>query len=221
MKNQFILFVAICLAIGFTASCTVEKKEGNEQEIVTKTQTSSTTIEDCQYSLNRDKTLVSWTAFKTTAKVPVGGRFTAYEINSSVSTSAQPSLLIQGAEFKIDVASANTNNPDRDMKIKKYFFGTLENTARITGKIKEVKGNKAILSLTMNNKTHDAELNYNIKDDTLQVKGTIDVAKWSGSKAVDALNKICYELHKGEDGVSKLWSEVDVLFKSPLKKECK
>lgn len=220
MKKQFILFFAICLSIGLTSCKTEQKKDEASQSANQEVQKTSSE-EDCQYSLNREKTFVSWTAFKTTAKVPVGGRFTAYEINSPVNTSGQPSLLIQGAEFTIDVASINTENPDRDMKIKKHFFGTLANTANITGKVKEVKGNKAILSITMNNETHDAELNYSVEEDILRVKGTIDVAKWSGNKAIDALNKICYELHKGEDGVSKLWSEVDVLFKSPLKKECK
>lgn len=219
MKKQFILFFAICLSIGLT-SCKTEHKKDEANESTSQVQKASKN-EDCQYSLNREKTFVSWTAFKTTAKVPVGGRFTAYDIKSAALSSSEPSLLIQGAEFKIDVASTNTENPDRDMKIKKHFFGTLANTATITGKVKEVKGNKAILSITMNNETHDAELNYSVEEDILRVKGTIDVAKWSGNQAIDALNKICYELHKGEDGVSKLWSEVDVLFKSPLKKECK
>lgn len=219
MKQQFILFLATCLVIGFT-SCTEEKKNETTQEVEVEAQVKSTN-EDCQYSLNREKTFVSWTAFKTTEKIPVGGQFTAYELNSAALTSSDPSLLIQGADFVIDIASTNTNNPDRDMKIRKYFFGTLANTASITGKVKEVKENKVILSLTMNNETHDAELDYSVKEDILRVKGTIDVAKWSGNKAIEALNKVCYELHKGQDGVSKLWSEVDVLFKSPLKKECK
>ncbi|MFT5582308.1 MAG: hypothetical protein ACI9G9_001573 [Psychromonas sp.] len=36
-----------------------------------------------------------------------------------------------------------------------------------------------------------------------------------------ALNTICKDLHTGDDGVSKLWSEVDLNFSTVLQTDCK
>ncbi len=47
----------------------------------------------------------------------------------------------------------------------------------------------------------------------------LDVLLWNGEEALKTLNKECYELHTGTDGISKLWPDVDVVLKIPVKLE--
>jgi hypothetical protein len=40
------------------------------------------------------------------------------------------------------------------------------------------------------------------------MKATMNVNDWNASAALASLNKVCLDLHRGADGVSKTWSEV-------------
>ena len=40
------------------------------------------------------------------------------------------------------------------------------------------------------------------------MKATMNVTNWNASDALSSLNKVCIDLHRGADGVSKTWSEV-------------
>ena len=42
---------------------------------------------------------------------------------------------------------------------------------------------------------------------------------FNGSKAMESLNKVCFDLHKGPDGISKTWSEVEINVATYLKVE--
>jgi len=54
----------------------------------------------------------------------------------------------------------------------------------------------------------------------LSLSGTIDLNSWNAQSSVDSLNVICHDLHIGADGVSKLWSEVDLEIATILSKDC-
>lgn len=173
----------------------------------------------CTYSYNADSTVVGWTAYKFNEKAPVGGKFAKFNVKTKVGTT--PAEVLSNLEFVLDVSSVMTKDTSRDRKIEQYFFGTLTDMKNITGVIKSVQGNKAIAEINMNNITRDVELTYDIKNNELiTLKGSIDVADWSGMPAINALNKICKDLHKGKDGVSKLWSEVGLNITSRLNKKC-
>ena len=104
------------------------------------------------------------------------------------------------------------------------FFGSMSETDMISGKITSMKGNNeigtALVSLKMNAIFYDQEVEYKIEGDQLTLMGTIDVGNWSGNDAIAALNKVCDDLHKGEDGVSKLWPTVDISIAAMLDKDC-
>lgn len=110
------------------------------------------------------------------------------------------------------------------MKIIEYFFGTLSNTEMISGNIVSAKGNNeegtAMVNLSMNDKTFQQEVNYKIEGAQVSLMGTIDVGNWNGNDAIAALNKVCDDLHKGEDGISKLWPTVDISIVALLDKSC-
>ncbi len=180
--------------------------------------------ETCSYSYDANAVTAAWTAFKFTEKAGVGGQFDSVVVSTAGSVDT-PEKILGGLSFEIPISSVNTKNPDRDKKIMESFFGTMANTGSITGSIVGMKGNgeagTAQVKLTMNDSTYQQELKYAIEGTKVSLTGTIDVVNWDGMSAIDALNKVCEELHKGEDGVSKLWPTVDINISAVLSKDCK
>ncbi len=64
---------------------------------------------------------MSWTAYKTTEKIGVGGSFTEITLNDT-KTGTSPEAILEGATFSIPVSSLFTDNDDRDSKLKEFFF---------------------------------------------------------------------------------------------------
>lgn len=214
--NNGILFasalaLAACGSEGGNEASKTEKKEIKLAEEV------------CNYSYNAESVTASWTAFKFTEKAGVGGKFDSVIVSTSGSVDS-PEKMLGELKFEIPISSTNTNNPDRDMKIIEYFFGALSNTEMISGNIVSAKGNNeegtAMVNLSMNDKTFQQEVNYKIEGAQVSLMGTIDVGNWNGNDAIAALNKVCDDLHKGEDGISKLWPTVDISIVALLDKSC-
>ncbi|MAZ36268.1 MAG: hypothetical protein CL842_02325 [Crocinitomicaceae bacterium] len=214
--NNGILFAA-ALALAACGS------EGGNEASKTEKKEIKLAEEVCNYSYNAESVTASWTAFKFTEKAGVGGKFDSVIVSTSGSVDS-PEKMLGELKFEIPISSTNTNNPDRDMKIIEYFFGTLSNTEMISGNIVSAKGNNeegtAMVNLSMNDKTFQQEVNYKIEGAQVSLMGTIDVGNWNGNDAIAALNKVCDDLHKGEDGISKLWPTVDISIVALLDKSC-
>ena len=73
---------------------------------------------------------------------------------------------------------------------------------------------------TLNNIEKEVTLDYKVNDNKISLIGEIDLANWNGDDAIASLNKVCEDLHKGEDGVSKLWSVVELNIEASLDKNC-
>jgi polyisoprenoid-binding protein YceI len=132
--------------------------------------------------------------------------------------------VLKTIKFNIPTASTNTANKDRDAKIVKYFFGTLEATDLIIGQAIDAEGDnkKGTCSfyLTLNNIEKQVVLNYTLTGALLKLNGEIDLVNFQGENAVAAINKACEDLHRGADGVSKTWSLVELEIETTLDKNC-
>ena len=52
-------------------------------------------------------------------------------------------------------------------------------------------------------------------DHIIQIKGSINLeSQFDALKAYNAISNKCYDLHKGVDGISKTWKQVDVHIKA-------
>lgn len=214
MKKTFLSLVIISSALLYSCA-------GGEQ----KTEETPANAElICFYEFDKTATTtVKWTAFKTTAKVGVGGAFNQVNVAAG-EKSTKITDVLQTIKFTIPTANTNTGNPDRDAKIVASFFGAMEGTDLIIGQVKLAEGDnvagKCTVYLTMNNIEKEVVLDYAVADNVVSLKGEIDLVNWSGDEAIASLNKVCEDLHKGEDGVTKLWSIVELNIESTLKKEC-
>ncbi|MEP2057337.1 YceI family protein [Maribacter litoralis] len=203
MKKIALTF-ASALMIVF-ASCK-EAKKGEDSKSVEATAEATE-----MYSLVQDSTKVSFTAYKTTEKLPVGGKF--QEINfSNTNSGATPLEALNGTEFSIPVSSLFTNDPTgtRDPKLLEFFFGVLKDTELISGVVK-VEGDKSSMDVTLNGETQNIPLSYEMDgDNKITFNGVMELENWNALDAVASINKACEILHTGKDGVSKTWSEVAV-----------
>lgn len=217
--KKILLSISVITAFTF-ASCGGEEKTNTTAKPVS----TETSEEICFYSYNEAAgTQVRWTAFKTTAKKPVGGQFN--QVNVTIGEkSTKITDVLKTIKFNIPTSSTNTNNEDRDSKIVNSFFGAMNATDLIIGQAKYATGdNKSgscIFYLSLNNIEREITLNYTLEGAALKLTGEIDLINFKAEDAVSSLNKVCGELHTGEDGVTKTWSIVELAIETTLDKVC-
>lgn len=217
-KNILIVKNFNLIVLGFilitTFSCTNSTKNTDEN--------SSESGESAgTYSLINDSTKVSFIAYKTTGKVPVGGQFT--KINISNTSAGETALdAMNGAEFSIPVSSLFTNDPTgtRDPKILASFFEVMKDTELISGVFKVADDKTCSVDITLNGNTANIPLEYTAADNDTRFSfdGVMNLEDWDALEALASLNKACEALHTGMDGVSKTWSDVAVHGEVLLKK---
>lgn len=151
---------------------------------------------------------LKWTAYKTTDKVGVSGTFNQINTINLEGNNAQQ--VVDGAEFSIPVSSVFSNLEDRDNKLKQFFFGAMEATELLRGSLKVADANNVIATITMNNTSADLPLKMSISENKVNLKGVMNLEDWNAVGAVESINKACFDLHKGADGVSKTWNDVAI-----------
>ena len=77
----------------------------------------------------------------------------------------------------------------------------------------------AVFTLSMNGTEQEVTGEYEVEDNVLSLVSNIDVSAWGAESGIAALNKVCDELHKGEDGKSVLWPDVKINIKASLSRE--
>jgi len=204
MKKIAFAFLGLLLITGISCK---DAKKGQDGSAVELEATSSE-----KFSIVQDSTKVSFTAYKTTEKLPVGGKFTKINItNSNEGDTAMEAL--NGTTFSIPVSSLFTNDATgtRDPKILEFFFGVMDNTELISGVFKVAGEDKCSIDVTLNGKTANIPLAHEMTGDNRHsFSGVMNLENWDALSAVESINKACEALHTGKDGVSKTWSDVAV-----------
>ena len=195
MKNLFVVSALLLIIVTITSCKEKEKKATKSPEKVV--------------SIDAEATSIYWTAYKTTNKVPVKGQFTKVSIETITSASTAVEAL-NGLKFNIPVSSLFTKDTIRDGKLKKFFFGTMQDTNLITGTLMLSNETTGAVQLTMNGITKALPITVAINANEATLSATMDLDNWQGQLAIKALNAACSELHSGEDGIPKTWSEVNI-----------
>jgi hypothetical protein len=207
MNKVSVLITLLVLALNFSA-CKSEKKSDYSKDIKKEVKKST-----AAFSLKEAKNQINFTAYKTSEKIPVGGQFNKVDINSGGEGNSI-SEAINNTEFSIPVSSIFTKDTSRDFKIKKFFFGIMENTKLLSGKFFIENDSIGYTNIKMNGVTNKVPFSYSIEGRIFTMSATMDVTKWNATEALNSLNTVCKDLHKGADGVSKTWSEVALNIKS-------
>jgi len=164
---------------------------------------------------------VTWKAYKTLAKLGVGGAFTSVKYVPVAKEGKNFADLLVGSTVSIDTTQINTGNPTRDETLVKMFFKQLKSTT-IDAKIVDMKAAKRVkgkpytgivdVTLSMNGKTLTIPMQYHYEKENFKASGTLDLFDFAGSEALASINKSCYDLHKG-----KTWNDVRIMFSTNIK----
>ncbi|CAM1362669.1 conserved exported protein of unknown function [Tenacibaculum soleae] len=209
--KKIIYSLFVFAAIGSFVACKTEaKKETSvKKEEVKVEKKAAFILQDADNNIN-------WTAYKTTEKIPVNGHFQKITItaNGEGNTAKE---AINNAEFTIPVSSVFTKDTSRDFKIKKFFFGIMDNTKLLSGKLILENDSIGYSNITMNGVTKKLPFKYSLNGKTFNLTGKLQITNWGAEKALTSLNEACKDLHKGADGVSKTWDDVTINITSTFK----
>lgn len=191
-----IAYTAILLStIFFVFSCKTDKKKPIDKNTITS-----------EFTIDQSSISANWTAYKTTDKVAVKGEFKEIKLNKTTASTAKE--FLNNLEFSIPVSSIFSNNDDRDSKLIQFFFGAMLDTELLSGTIMVSPSTNGIINLNMNSISKSFAITYTVKDDQVTIAGILNLEDWNAQNAIESLNKACFDLHKGADGVSKTWNEV-------------
>jgi len=167
---------------------------------------------------------VNFVAYKTQEKKGVGASFDEVKYTAIAPEGKNFREILVGSTAVINTKSVNSKNKGRDEKLVKFFFEQMsgdEITAKIIDykaiKVKKGQPKKGTLftEITMNGVTKKVDMAYMLKDGILKADGKIDIIEFSGNKALESINKACFDLHKG-----KTWSDVSISFNTKIKAIC-
>tara|TARA_R110002167_G_scaffold351444_1_gene564002 strand:- start:226 stop:876 length:651 start_codon:yes stop_codon:yes gene_type:complete len=204
--TKYYPFIFILWVVSSCNTIDKKKKINEGSEVVVQKEQS--------YAIDTSGVALKWTSYKFTDRLAVGGTFDRFTLHLK-NDSGTIETLLRKAEISINTGTVNSGNEIRDPKLRTYFFEVF-NTDTIYGKILVADQGKGTLLLEMNNITNEVDYSYSLQNDTLHLATHLDLLLWNGAEAIGSLNKECYDLHKGLDGISKLWPDVDVTVKFPV-----
>lgn len=187
----------------------------------------SSTLSGCKrqkciktYSYN--STSVTWTAYKFTSKVGLKGTFNSVNAYGTSTDQEDWTKVLLNARFSIPVAGLNTNMNYRDNNIKDHFFAKMSSTEFLEGKIISLNEENAIVEIRMNQTTFPVSMEVKRNENVVYFNSVIDLNNWNAQASMDSLHTLCYDLHKGPDGISKFWPDVKLEIVTLLKegKKC-
>ncbi len=178
----------------------------------------------CGYTLDPHEIHLEWTAFKTNQKIAVKGSFEQIHWEGRFQ-GARPLQMIRKLKMSLKPQSVESGSSERNQNLKDYFFGKMEDPSEITASVVQINGrDNGILKikLQMNGKTKIIPLHWQKnEEDVFSATGTLDITDFGMAPALDTLQQACEKQHRGKDGVSKTWSEVDLSLTAHFKKVCR
>ncbi|MCG8795270.1 YceI family protein [Tenacibaculum finnmarkense] len=211
-KIIYSLFVFIAVSSLISCNSTAKKETTTKKEVIKK----EVIAEKFAFVLQDANNAINWTAYKTTKKAPVNGIFKKVTITANGKGNTVKEA-INNVEFSIPVSSVFTKESSRDFKIKKFFFGIMDNTKLLSGKLVLENDTTGYADITMNGVTKKLAFTYTINGKVFSLTGNLKITNWNAAKALASLNEACKDLHKGDDGVSKTWDDVAINITSTFK----
>lgn len=197
MKKVLILSSLLILSSHFLGCKSETKKEEKKVE----------TIKKVAFSLKESKNNISFTAYKTTEKIPVKGEFKKVNIIAGGEGNSIKEA-VNNTEFAVPVSSLFTKDTSRDFKIRKFFFAVMDQTNVLSGKLVVENDSTGYTTIKMNGVTNKVPFSYTITKNEFSMKATMDIDTWNASAALNSLNEACKDLHKAADSISKTWNDV-------------
>ena len=179
-------------------------------------------VDECIYSFSDSTIKLFWAGYKTTDKLKVIGSFQEIKTNHSGQKFSSIDELVNGITFSINSKSSESGDPIRDANLRDYFFSYLTDNFQINGDVLEYNDAFITANIDVLGMERQVKFTHSIVNNILKLRALISLDELGATKAFNSISAKCYDLHKGADGVSKTWDEVNVLIDVPFNKEdCK
>ncbi|MDG1849526.1 MAG: hypothetical protein P8I82_03425 [Flavobacteriales bacterium] len=181
----------------------------------------STTPTSCEYRFDELNTKVFWAGYKTTDKLKVVGQIKAFETNRTDAYFSSVDSMLNGLNFSLNTASSASGDEIRDSNLKDNFFNLLTDNFQINGHFSNVQKDSVTAYVAIFGLEKSIEFSHVLVDSVLKLRGTLSLDELGAVKAYQSIQNKCYDLHKGADGISKTWDDVDVLINVPISIKCR
>jgi polyisoprenoid-binding protein YceI len=170
----------------------------------------------CTYEYEAKGTTVGWTAYKTPKKVGVKVKFPDFKITASKAPTV--SQMLAAATFSINPSKIDSGDKARDAKIYQFFFKSMMNNKKISGKVIRSTEQEVEMELELNGQKKNVVMTSKVDEaaGTVTLKGAIDVLDFMMKDNLASITKACYEKHEGVT-----WPNVDLELVAMMKKSCK
>ena len=167
--------------------------------------------------MTAENTEVNWIGYKTNEKTAVSGSFSEFSSDRENQSFNSIDDLVDGLNFSISSLSSSSGDPIRDLNLKDYFFKYLTDNFKIEGTLGRPINDSIDVYfdvLEENNPIRFAYSTYlttsKYSNKIIQIKGKLNLVNQFNGEAFNSIHKQCFDLHKGSDGISKTWEEIDV-----------
>ena len=163
---------------------------------------------------------INWKAYKTNEKTAVSGSFSEFSSDRNGKEYERIEDLVDGLNFSISSLSSSSSDAIRDLNLKNYFFKYLTDNFKINGTLGRPINDSIDVYFDVLEKNNPIRFAYSTylttskySNQIIQIKGKLNLVNQFNGEAFNSIHKQCFDLHKGSDGVSKTWEEVDVHIK--------
>jgi len=157
---------------------------------------------------------VTWTSYKTMAKIGVGGDFS--KVNLKVINKKAPTIesMLKGASVTLELRDIDAHLSLKNSNIAEFFTSKLD-SKNIIAQIIAVDAKKMTLHITLNGITKTVPMFYTLKDSHIVAKGVIDAVDFELVPALRNLNKnVAGHKNKG-------WNDISIGFDMPYTNSCR
>lgn len=172
----------------------------------------------CSYSYKADTLKVEWTAYKFTEKKGVKGSFPSFQLKGADKAPSAKELF-EGTSIEIDPQGLESGDPARNESLKTAFFKKMLGS-KIKGSVVSFDPAISKIKIDMNGVSKVIPFRMKIEGTHYLAETDIDILDFKMKKSLESLNKVCKDLHKGPDGISKTWSQVSLSLSVELVENC-
>ena len=171
--------------------------------------------------MTAENTEVNWIGYKTNEKTPVSGSFSEFSSDRENQSFNSIDDLVDGLNFSISSLSSSSADDIRDLNLKNYFFKYLTDNFKINGTLGRPINDSIDVYFDVLEKNNPIRFAYSTylttskySNKIIHIKGKLNLVNQFNGEAFNSIHKQCFDLHKGSDGISKTWEEVDVHIKA-------
>ncbi len=157
---------------------------------------------------------VTWTSYKTLAKIGVGGNFSDVTLGVVNKNASDIKTLLTGSSVQTTLDSIDAHLALKNSNIATYFTANLD-AKSISAKIISVTNKGLQLEITLNKITKVIPMKYTVAEGKVHAEGVIDALDFRLIRALRTLNtNVAGHKKKG-------WNDISIGFDMSVTSTCK